>query len=110
MRVFEHRWPSKVNEPKRGEVDLTRWPGEEASSEEKEETASEATYAYFATLAMTTALEGKDPAFVKKFLDEIRKTPRKRAHLGTVYQAYNTVGGGNLKKIAQDATRSESDQ
>lgn len=102
QRVFAKRWPPIVNDAQRESVDLTRWTSDLT---EKESGLDEAAHVYFATRAMSSALEGKDATFVKRFLDEIRKTPRKRAHLGTVYRAYKAVGGGNLKAHAQKVTK-----
>ena len=96
-RVFESRWPPEKNEPMRDQIDLMKWE----SSTDGESGPLDAENAYFATLAIQSALEGKDADFTKHFIEEIQKTPWKRTHLGTVIRAYRTVGGGDLKRHAQ---------
>lgn len=97
QRAFNERWPAGKNEPDRHQVDLLKWP----TPGDREDSPYEATHVYFATLAMQEALIDKDAKFVKRFIDEIPKTPRKRTNMGTVYRAYRNVGGGNLKNYAQ---------
>ena len=100
-RVFEKRWPPENSHADRDAVNLITWP----LVNDREESDSDATHIYFSVLAIEAALEDRDAAFVKQFLEEIRHTLRKRTNMGTVYRAYRKVGGaGNLKKIAQEIT------
>lgn len=100
-RVFESRWPHEKNEPDRARVDLMKW----ASPTDTREDPLSAQNVYFATLAMHSALEEKETAFLKRWIQEIQKTPYRRTHLGTVVHAYEAVGGGNLRSHARKAPR-----
>ncbi len=99
-RIFAKKWPPRKNEPDREKVNLTAWK----SGSEGESHPLDAARSYFATKAITTAFDDKDAEFVSRFIEEIRKTPRKRTNIKTVYRAYKAVGGGDLKAIAQDVT------
>ncbi len=106
QRAFNQMWPADKNEPDRHQVDLLKWP----TPDDREDSPFEATHVYYATRAMQEALIDKDAKFVKRFIDEIRKTPRKRTNMGTVYRAYKNVGGGNLKSYAQKVNTSAKTQ
>jgi hypothetical protein len=98
-RVFEKRWPPEKNRANRDAVNLITWP----LVNDREESDSDATHIFYSVLAIEAALKNRDAGFVKKLLEEIRHTPRKRANMGTVYRAFKKVGGvGNLKKIAAE--------
>jgi hypothetical protein len=87
-------------------VDLLAWPPDEVvKSGLRPEVENPYAHSYFATLVMEKACEGQGPDFVKKWLDEIRKTPLNRANAGTVLAAYQKLTGQDLKSIVGEVVK-----
>jgi hypothetical protein len=87
-------------------VDLLAWPAvEDVKNGTRPDVENTLAYYYFATLVMEKACEGQNAAFVKKWFDEIRKTPLNRANAGTVLAAYQTLTGKDLKSIITEVVK-----
>ncbi|MEO6786953.1 MAG: tetratricopeptide repeat protein, partial [Chthoniobacteraceae bacterium] len=83
-----------------GEVNLPAWPAQEdIDNGSHPQVAQVEAHYYFATLAIEKACEGQGGDFVKRWLEEIRRTPLNRTNSGTVMAAYQKLTGKDLAAI-----------
>jgi hypothetical protein len=98
--AFAKSYPADELRKQAATVDLRAWPTEEdIKNGSRPNVENVPAHYYFATLVMQKACEGRGADFVKKWLDEIRKTPLNRANAGTVFAAYQKLTGQDLKSI-----------
>ena len=83
-----------------GEVNLLAWPAQEdIDNGARPQVGNVAAHYYFATLMIEKACEGQGGDFVKRWLEEIRRTPLNRTNSGTVMTAFQKLTGKNLTAI-----------
>lgn len=106
VAVFEKSYSAAELRKEATNVDLLAWPTEEdIQNGSRPNVQNVPAYYYFATLVMQKACEGRGVDFVKKWLDEIRKTPLNRANAGTVLAAYRKLTGQDLKGIIGEVVK-----
>lgn len=104
--AFAKSYPSAELRKEASKVDLLAWPTEEdVKNGSRPNVENVPACYYFATLVMQKACEGRGADFVKKWLDEIRKTPLNRANAGTVLAAYRKLTGKDLKSIMSEVVK-----
>ena len=87
-----------------GEVNLIAWPAEEdIDNGRRPQVANVEAHYYFATLVIEKACEGRGEDFVKRWLEEIRRTPPNRTNSGTILAAYRKLTGRDLAAILAEA-------
>jgi hypothetical protein len=104
--VFANSYDAAELRKAAAKVDLLAWPTvEDVKNGSRPEVGNSLAYYYFATLVMEKACEGQGADFVKKWLDEIRKTPLNRANTGTVLTAYQKLTGKDLKSMIGEVVK-----
>jgi hypothetical protein len=104
--VMHRMFPPDVSDSLKRKVNLLSWTTLENQSDPVSTAKGlEGAYYDFAKRAMEEALAGKDSDFVRKWLEEIRKTRWIRTHAGTVIDAYHRISEGDLKAILENAAR-----
>lgn len=108
MKTFESLYDPAKYRALREDVDLLAWTAAEHENSDLigADGVTEAHY-YFATLAMQEATSGKGADFIRKWIDEIRKSPWNRTNAGTVMAAYESLAGQSLAPILRRAGGAE---
>lgn len=88
------------------EVSLLEWPTvEDENSGAKPAVEDSTPHYYFATQVIEKAVEGQGDDFVKRWLEEIRRTPLQRTNASTVIAAYDKLTDRSLKEIISQTVR-----
>ncbi len=89
-----------------GEVNLLAWPTEEdIKSGSRPQVGNVVAHYYFATLVIEKGCEGQGGDFVKRWLEEIRRTPLNRTNSGTILAAYQKLTGKDLAAIIAEIVK-----
>lgn len=83
----------------RDKVDLRGWPAAEHQKREDAETPMTRAHYAFATRAVMLMVERHGDDVLPRLFQEIGRTPRPRANMRTVEQAYRKVAGENLAAV-----------
>lgn len=110
LATFEKIFPAEKFETLEAEIHLAGWRSvEDIQAGRWPVPEHQEAYYFFATRALLTALEDRDAAFLKRWLDEVRETRWNRTNIDTVAGAYRKLTGRDLIRIAVEASeRSKS--
>ncbi|MDF1861804.1 MAG: hypothetical protein P1U87_16415 [Verrucomicrobiales bacterium] len=104
--VMLRMFPPENSDSLKQKVNLPRWTALENQSDPISAAKGlEGAYYDFATRAMEQALAGKESNFIRKWLEEIRKTRWIRTHSGTVIDGYHRISEGDLQEILEKVVR-----
>jgi hypothetical protein len=87
----------------RNKVDLRSWPAAEHQRKDDAETPLTRAHYAFATYAVALMVQRHGDDVLARLFQEIGRTPRARANMRTVEQAYRKVAGENLAAVLAGA-------
>ncbi|HUF61719.1 MAG TPA: hypothetical protein VMN36_06560 [Verrucomicrobiales bacterium] len=98
--MFASLFDEKAARAVANEVDLRGWPAAEAIEAGRQaEPKHEGHYYYLATRVIERACGDQGEDFIKRWLEEIRKTHDRRRNMETVTDAYTKVAGTDLLRL-----------
>jgi hypothetical protein len=99
MHVLDTGYDPEESRQVAKRMDLLAWEAVEDEDEaEEDEELTNAMYRY-ATMVMLAAVEGQGPDFIRRWLEEIQRTPWNRTNTETVMAAYEKLTGEPLLPI-----------
>ena len=104
--AFAKNYNAQEIKKQAGEVKLSAWPAQEdIDNGSRPQVAQVEAHYYFATLAIEKACEGHGGDFVKRWLEEIRRTPLNRTNSGTIIAAYRKLTGKDVAAIIAEVVK-----